>query len=130
MVNLTIDQINQQFMNKNEYVADMNKTLDIKDKTSKQISALVNTYIATNVTPNKTTLDSYILRIQENIAELKNSFDGNLLVNIGEIDNNMNSSSQLIKDQRFLYNKAYLQNFSMLVGIGFTCLFLVKGFRN
>jgi hypothetical protein len=130
MVNLTTNQINQQFMNKNEYVADMNNTLDIKDKTNAQISALVNTYIATNVTPNKTTLDNYILQIQENIAELKNSFDGNLLVNIGEIDNNMNSSSQLIKDQRFLYNKAYLQNFSMLVGISFTCLFLVKGFRN
>ena len=124
---LKIEEINEKFMNKDEYVADMNKTLDV---TSAQISSLVDTYIATNVTPNKTKLDNYILQIQGNIANLKNSFDGNLLVNIGEIDNNINSSSQLIKDQNFLYNKAYLQNFSMLVGIGFTCLFLVKGFRN
>lgn len=124
---LTPDELNKQFMTKDEYIADMNKTLDVKDRD--EISALVTNYITENVTPNKTTLDSFIQRIQENIAELKNDFDGNLLVNIGEIDNNMNSSTQLINDQKYLYNKAYLQNFSMLVGIGFSCLFLVKGFR-
>jgi hypothetical protein len=126
---LDSDELNKQFMTKDEYIADMNKTLDVKDKNNVQISALVTNYITENVTPNKNTLDSFIQRIQENIAELKNDFDGNLLVNIGEIDNNMNSSSQLINDQKYLYNKAYLQNFSMLVGIGFSCLFLVKGFR-
>jgi hypothetical protein len=127
---LTPDELNKQFMTKDEYIADMNYILYIKDKTAVQISALVNTYILENVTPNKIKLDSFIQKIQGNIAELKNDFDGNLLVNIGEIDNNMNSSSQLINDQKYLYNKAYLQNFSMLVGIGFSCLFLVKGFRN
>ena len=128
-MSLTPDELNKQFMTKDEYIADMNYILYIKDKTAVQISALVNTYILENVTPNKIKLDSFIQKIQGNIAELKNDFDGNLLVNIGEIDNNMNSSSQLINDYKYLYNKAYLQNFSMLVGIGFSCLFLVKGFR-
>ncbi len=126
---LTPDELNKQFDTKNEYIADMNYTLYTKDKTSAQISALVDKYILDNVTPNKTKLDSFIQKIQENIANIKNDFDGNLLVNIGKIDNNMNSSSQLINDYKYLYNKAYLQNFSMLVGIGFSCLFLVKGFR-
>ncbi len=126
---LTPEELNEQFMTKDEYIADMNFILYIKDKTTAQISALVDKYILDNVTPNKIMLDSFIQRIQENIANIKNDFDGNLLVNIGEIDNNINSSTQLINDQKYLYNKTYLQNFSMLVGIGFSCLFLVKGFR-
>jgi hypothetical protein len=126
---LTPEELNEQFMTEDEYIADMNFILYTKNKTSDEISALVDKYILDNVTPNKNTLDSFIQRIQENIAELKNNFEGNLLVNIGEIDNNINSSTQLINDQKYLYNKAYLQNFSMLVGIGFSCLFLVKGFR-
>ena len=126
---LTPEELNEQFMTKDEYIADMNFILYTKNKTSDEISALVDKYILDNVTPNKTKLDSFIQKIQENIAELKNDFDGNLLVNIGEIDNNINSSTQLINDQKYLYNKTYLQNFSMLVGIGFSCLFLVKGFR-
>ena len=126
---LTPEELNEQFMTKDEYIADMNFILYTKNKTSDEISALVDKYILDNVTPNKTKLDRFIQKIQENIAELKNDFDGNLLVNIGEIDNNINSSTQLINDQKYLYNKTYLQNFSMLVGIGFSCLFLVKGFR-
>jgi hypothetical protein len=120
---LSLDELQTNFMTKEEYIEDMNNTLD-------GTNASVDTYIAEKVTPIETKLDDYFIpRIEENIAKLKERYP-DLLDNIGNIDNSrISASSQLINDYNYLYNKAYLQNFSMLIGIGVGCLFLVKGFR-
>lgn len=118
-----MDELETNFMTKEEYIEDMNNTLD-------GTSDSVDTYIAEKVTPNETKLDDiFIPRIEEKIEKLKERYP-DLLDNIGDIDNSrISASSQLINDYNYLYNKAYLQNFSMLIGIGVGCLFLVKGFR-
>ena len=69
---------------------------------------------------NKLNID--ITNAKETNKKLKND--------LGEINTDINGSTELINNYKYLYNSNYLTNFSMLIGIGFASLFLVKGFSN
>jgi len=121
---LTEKQLNTDFNTKNDYITEINKLVSTEDTYSTNLLA-----IFTDIDANNTTILDYINKLNIDITNAKET-NKKLKYNLGEINTDINGSTELINNYKYLYNSNYLTNFSMLIGIGFASLFLVKGFRN
>ena len=121
---LTDKQLNTDFYTKNDYITDINNLSSSEETYSTELLA-----IFTDIDTNNTTILDYINKLNIDITNAKET-NKKLKYNLGEINTDINGSTELINNYKYLYNLNYLKNFSMVIGIGFASLFLVKGFSN
>ncbi len=121
---LTDKQLNTDFYTKNDYITDINNLSPSEETYSTDLLAIFS-----DIDTNNTTILDYINKLNIDITNAKET-NKQLKYNLGEINTDINGSTELINNYKYLYNSNYLTNFSMLIGIGFASLFLVKGFSN
>ena len=73
-------------------------------------------------------LTDYISKINIDIVNVK-KINTKLKFDLGEIDTDINGSDELIENYKYLYNRNYIKNISMGIGVIFASMYLVKGFR-
>jgi hypothetical protein len=121
---LTEKQLNTDFNTKNDYITEINKLVSTEDTYSTNLLAIFS-----DVDANNTTILDYINKLNIDITNAKET-NKKLKNDLGETNTDINGSTELINNYKYLYNSNYLTNFSMVIGIGFAGLFLVKGFSN
>jgi hypothetical protein len=73
-------------------------------------------------------LVDYINKINIDITNAK-KINTKLKFDLGEIDTDINGSDELIENYKYLYNRNYIKNISMGIGVIFASMYLVKGFK-
>lgn len=73
-------------------------------------------------------LTDYISKINIDIINVKKN-NTKLKFDLGEIDTDINGSDELIENYKYLYSRNYIKNISMVIGVIFASMYLVKGFR-
>ena len=101
--------------------SDGTKTGDIEY--NEKILAILS---AMNIENDK--LIDYISKINIDITNAKKNND-KLKFDLGEIDTDINGSDELIENYKYLYNRNYIKNISMVIGVICSSMYLVKGFR-
>ena len=126
---LTNSEFNTIFKTKTQYETQINNipksdgTTNGNADYNKKILAIL-TVINTD---NDKLLD-YISKINIDITNAK-KINKKFKNDLGEIDSDINGSDELIENYKYLYNRNYIKNISMVIGVIFASMYLVKGFR-
>ena len=126
---LTTSEFETTFTTKVQYEAQINN-IPTSDGTengdteyNKKILAVL-----TVVNTNNDVLIDYINKINIDITNAT-MINKRLKFDLGEIDTDINGSNELIENYKYLYNRNYIKNISMAIGVIFASMYLVKGFK-
>jgi hypothetical protein len=126
---LTTAEFQTIFKTKTEYETQINNIP--KSDGTENSDADYNTKVLAVLTAMNTDNDKlldYISKINIDITNSK-TINKKLQNDLGEIDTDINGSDELIQNYKYLYNRNYIKNISMAIGIIFASMYLVKGFR-
>ena len=126
---LTTAEFNTIFKTKTEYETQINN-IPKSDGTTKSDAEhnikVLAILTAMNIENDK--LLDYISKINIDIINAK-KINTKLKNDLGEFDTDINGSDELIKNYKYLYNRNYIKNISMAIGVIFASMYLVKSFR-
>ena len=126
---LTPAEFKTIFKTKNEYETQINNipTSDGATNGNAQYNIKVLAILtAMNIENDK--LIDHISKINIDITNAK-KINKKLKFDLGEFDTDVNGSDELIENYKYLYDKNYIKNISMAIGVIFASMYLVKGFR-
>ena len=126
---LTNAEFQKIFTTKTEYETQINNipTSDGTEEGDEKYNQNILTVLNAMNTNNDILID-YINKINIDITNAK-KINTKLKFDLGEIDTDINGSDELIENYKYLYNRNYIKNISMVVGVIFASMYLVKGFR-
>ena len=126
---LTNAEFQKIFTTKTEYETQINNipTSDGTEEGDAKYNQNILTVLNAINTNNDILID-YINKINIDITNSK-KINTKLKFDLGEIDTDINGSDELIENYKYLYNRNYIKNISMVIGVIFASMYLVKGFR-